>query len=88
MVRIEFLVQTRWGGRVVTPGDSVGVEDRDAERLARNGIAAIIGSKARVSIVVEATGGGYYDLVRDGVVVERVRGRLAAEARATELSAG
>lgn len=37
------------------------------------------------AVTLVSVGGGYYDLTRDGEVLERVRGRLAAEARATEI---
>lgn len=87
MVRVEFLVQTRWGGRVVAPGDRESVDAGVAERWVRNSIAAAVDAP-KPTIKIEATGGGYYNLVRNGEVVERVRGRLAAEARVTELSGG
>lgn len=87
-----MLTDTRWGGRPVTPGSSLIVDQATARRWVGRGIAAveeIIPENSKLgpgSVTLRRVAtSSWYDIVRGDEVLDRVQGKANAEARAKEL---
>lgn len=94
-VRVIFLTHTRWGGQSVSPGVTLVVPENLARRWALAGIAAVDEIiqednrfKASSFSLRRVSTSSWYDILKDGEIVDRVQGKSKAEKRVKELSKG